>query len=117
LGGFVGFLGFWFVYDRANDRAEQYNELNLFLANRIKELQGERTALEKSLQEAIRKGLNETENVKKQYEKAVKINRFIVDSLSMSEHEKLFQSRYGTIRRNASRQYKNGQPKSGTPPD
>jgi 5-bromo-4-chloroindolyl phosphate hydrolysis protein len=104
--GCMGFFGFWIVYDRSNHRAEQYDQLNTFLESRIKELQGERTALEISLQDAIDKGLNETETVREQYEKALKNNRYIVDSLSLSEHEKLFQSRYGTIRQYPKRQRK-----------
>lgn len=96
--GCAGFLIFLVLYDRAVKKSDQYGELNTFLESRIKELHGERTQLEKSLNDAIENALNQQIQIEQKHEKDLQDNRLFVDSISVSENERLFKKRFGPVR-------------------
>lgn len=101
--GCVGFLTVGFLYDRQTRKADQYGELNTFLETRIKELHGERTQLEESLQEALDKGLQVQTEIQKRYEKDIKKSSVWADTANVDSQTDFFKNRIGPIR-----QYKNG---------
>lgn len=101
--GCVGFLSVGFLYDRQARKTDQYGELNNFLETRIKELNGERTQLEESLQEALDKGLQVQNDIQKRYEKDKKNIAVWTDTANVDSHTNFFKKRIGPIR-----QLKNG---------
>lgn len=101
--GCVGFLTVGFLYDRQIRKTDQYGELNTFLETRIKELHGERTALQESLQEALDKGLQVQTEIQNRYEKDKKNITVWADTANVNSHTDFFKKRIGPIR-----QLKNG---------
>lgn len=96
--GCVGFLTVGFLYDRQTRKTDQYGELNTFLETRIKELHGERTQLEESLQEALDKGLQVQTDIEKRYEKDKKNTTVWADTANVDSQTDFFKKRIGPIR-------------------
>lgn len=96
--GCIGFLSIGFIYDRQIKKNDQYGELNTFLENRIKALHGERTLLEKSLQDAIDNGLKTQTEIENRYEKDKKDMAVWADTANGDSHTDFFKKRIGNIR-------------------
>ena len=96
--GCVGFLSIGFLYDRQIKKTDQYGELNAFLENRIKSLHGERTVLERTLQDAIDKGLKTQTEIENRHEKDKKNIAVWADTTSVDSQTDFFKKHIGNIR-------------------